>query len=344
MTTVSPISLERVIPPAAVEAEPHAFERRAVDFPYALGEITLFSATFRLWVWTRHFIRAVDDTGPHPAEALDRFVSAEMMRDGKLDGDGLQFPSYPTPVPLPVLMLQSGYLRLVRAQYRRFIVSLTGTFEDYEKKFSSKTRSTLKKKVRKFAELSGGSLEWKVYRSADEMDEFHARAREVSSRTYQETLLDEGLPDSGEFCARVKDLARKDAVRGYVLFHAGRPAAYVYCPVVDGAVIYQYVGYDPEYREQSPGTVLQYVLLESLFRENRHKIFDFTEGEGSHKELFSTGCVRCADLYYFRPTIRNLVLVTLQLALASTSKGAVDLLKRLNLHKRVKALIRFGWK
>src|SRR5689334_23928826 len=31
------------------------------------------------------------------------------------------------------------------------------TFEEYENKFSSKTRSTLKRKVRKFAELSGGS-------------------------------------------------------------------------------------------------------------------------------------------------------------------------------------------
>jgi CelD/BcsL family acetyltransferase involved in cellulose biosynthesis len=176
------------------------------------------------------------------------------------------------------------------------------------------------------------------------MEKFHAAAREVSSRTYQEKLLDAGLPASEDFREHITRLAEADAARGYVLFHARKPIAYVFCPIVNGTVVYQYVGFDPDYREQSPGTVLQYVLLESLFAEGKFRLFDFTEGEGPHKELFSTESVACADLYFLRPTPSNVFLVALYVVVSSVSKAAVSLLKKLNIHRRVKALIRFGWK
>ncbi len=329
------------VPGAAAPRRPE-FERRVVRLPYRLGEVALCEVPFRMWVWSGHFTVVAGDGSAHPAEAPRRFLSPDMLPNGRFDADGLAFPSYPTDEPLPRVALRDGFIRLVRAQYRRFVVDLTGTFEDYESRFSAKTRATLRRKVRRFADLSGGSLKWRVYRTPEEAEDFHATARLVSSTTYQEKLLGAGLPDSEAFRAETKRLARRGAMRGYVLFHGDRPVAYVYCPIVDCAVIYQYVGYDPEYREHSPGTVLQYLLLQSLFRERRFTLFDFTEGEGAHKELFSTGSVRCADLYFFRPSPKNVALIGLEAALASASRSAVALLKTLHLHRTVKALIRFG--
>src|SRR4051794_20669082 len=295
-----------------------------------------------MWVWTPHFTRASDAGKPHPADNLQPWISGEMTEGGRLKLDGLFFGSYPTEQELPKLAFQTGYLRFVRSAYRRFVVDLHGSFEDYEKKFSSKTRSTLRKKVRKFAEISGGTNDWKVYRTVAEIEEFFRLALPLSARTYQDKLMDAGLPGSAEFRAHARELAEADQARAYLLFHAGKPVAYVFCPVVDGALIYEYVGYDPEFRESSPGTVLQYLLLESLFQEQKFDIFDFTEGEGPHKELFATDSIRCADIFYFKPSPRNILVVTSQAGLSSLSRGTVNVLKKAGIDKRVKQMIRFG--
>ncbi|QJQ07721.1 GNAT family N-acetyltransferase [Undibacterium piscinae] len=49
----------------------------------------------------------------------------------------------------------------------------------------------------------------------------------------------------------------------------------MYCPIVDDALIYAYLGYDPDYLKLSVGTVLQWLALQDMFAETRFKIFDF---------------------------------------------------------------------
>ena len=321
------------------------FQSKSVSLSFTLGEFSLFRVPFQLWVWTPHFTAESSSRSPHPVEDLNPFLRPEMVtQSGIIKGDGIAFPSYPTPAEdLPRLTTQGNYLRYIRSSYRRFIVDLGGSFEDYEKKFSSKTRTTLRKKVRKFAELSGGTIDWRVYKTSREIDEFLTIAHALSARTYQDKLLDAGLPDTPAFRSHAQELANADSVRAYLLFHDQKPVSYVFCPATeDGAVIYEYVGYDPEYRELSPGTVLQYLLLENLFAEGKFRLFDFTEGEGAHKELFSTGFIRCADIYFFRRTARNRLLVSSNVALSSLSRNIVGLLKKLGVHKRVKAMIRFS--
>ena len=41
----------------------------------------------------------------------------------------------------------------------------------------------------------------------------------------------------------------------------------------------------------SPGTVLQYLALESIFDEKVNSYFDFGEGEGDHKKMFATNFI-----------------------------------------------------
>ncbi len=78
-------------------------------------------------------------------------------------------------------------------------------------------------------------------------------------------------------------MASTDSVRAYVLFLHGKAVAYLCCPVVNGVLLYSYLGYDPKHADLSPGTVLQYLVFESLFEEKRFRAFDFTEGQGEHK-------------------------------------------------------------
>ncbi|MHC4165023.1 MAG: GNAT family N-acetyltransferase, partial [Planctomycetota bacterium] len=226
------------------------------------------------------------------------------------------------------------------SQYERRYVDLGGTFDDYLKRFSSKSRSTLQRKVRKFGQLCGGEADWRAYRTRAEMDEFYRLAREVSRKTYQERLLDAGLPESDEFREEMLEAAERDGTRGYLLFHESRPVAYLHCPIHDGVVFYGYLGYDPEYAKWSPGTVLQRLALERLFEEAGLRMFDFTEGEGRHKSFFSTHSVLCADIYYLRRSLRNRCLVRLHSGLDAFSRALVRLLDRLGLKERIKRLIR----
>ena len=301
-------------------------EERAIRLPFRLGELTLFSASLRLRVCDRHFL----GLGTDPRATLE---SLGPLPD-RLDGTLLR--SHPVEGPQRRRRREGEHLVYVAQEYERSFADLTGTMDDYLARFSGKSRSTLRRKVRKFGELCGGEPVARHFRKPEEMDEFFRHASAVSEKTYQERLLDMGLPRDDAFRAQSRDAAARDAVRAWLLFHGERPVAYLYCPVVeDGVVLYAYLGYDPEYASHSPGTVLQMLAFETLFREEGLRIFDFTEGEGQHKSFFATGSVRCADLYVLRPTLRNRSLLRLHGWTDAISGFAGRALDRIGLKRRI---------
>jgi hypothetical protein len=263
-----------------------------------------------------------------PPHEIDRGIDALLVR------------SQPVTEDLPVVSTTEGWIRYVPQVYERYFIDLGGTFEAYLARFSAKSRSTLQRKVRKFAQTANGEMKWKEYRSPDEIEAFLPVARAVSQLTYQERLLGAGLPLDSSFEQEARALAEVGALRGYLLFSGDRAVAYMHCPIQNDALIYQYVGYDPEFAQHSPGTVLQYLALEHLFAEQRVRWFDFTEGQGEHKRTFSTGSVRCANVYYFRPGLSRQLIVRAHLALARASEGAGALLERAHLKSVARRLLR----
>lgn len=292
------------------------WKEQDVRWSYRLGEITLASIGLRLLVHTGHFseITPKPDGPSAPHARLEAAVDGALVR------------SHPVARRLPRLEFVGGLLRYCPSQFRRFWVDLTGTFPDYLAKFSSKSRSTISRKVKRFRSQSGTDPGWREYRTPDEIEIFFPLAREVSRKTYQERLLNAGLPSDEGFLQECRNLALKGRVRGYLLFMKGRPIAYLYCPLwLDtGIVLYRYLGYDPEFEGLSPGTVLQYFALERLFREGGLKMFDFLEGETPQKELFATDWSLCADVFFLKRTPRNLALV----AGREMTEGLSDVLVR----------------
>jgi len=195
-----------------------------------------------------------------------------------------------------------------RQSYARSYAYLAGGFDAWLAGLSAKSRSTLRRKVRRLAERSGGTLDLRCFRAPGEMDEFHRLAREVSARTYQERLLDAGLPDGTAARDRLKMLAATDEVRGWILFVDGRPVAYLHAPAEGDVLIYAHLGYDADFADWSPGTVLQFEAMRELMDEGRFAWFDFTEGDGPHKRLFSTGSIDSVDLLLLRRTSANLLM------------------------------------
>ena len=248
--------------------------------------------------------------------------------------------SQPVSGPLPKVSLHKGTIRYAPHQYAHHLVRFSGTFEDYLKKqFSGQARNGLKRKIRKYCDHVKDQNPWREYRTPEEVREFYNLARQISARTYQEKLLRKGLTDGAE--DEWARLAQQGIGRGYLLFDGPKPVAYMTGELRNGILLNDFQGFDPEYRNWSPGTILQYFALQKLYEkpEGVH-IWDFGEGEGTHKAFFANESLQCADVFYFPPTPRALALFTGQAGLHFASRGIVALLDHYGLKERVKRVMR----
>ena len=226
--------------------------------------------------------------------------------------DGLRVLSAP-PCEIPFWQAQFPRHRIGAVQhYRRHFIAMQGGFEDYLANFSGKTRSTLRRKRRRFEKADGGELDLRWYRS------------------------DAALPDDADAQREILGAAARDAVRAFLLFLKEEPVAYLYLPVGGTTLIYAFLGYDPAHAELSPGTVLQMGALEHLFAERRFTHFDFTEGDGAHKALFGTDSLPCCTFVLLTPQWRNIT----ALASHAAFESAVEVGKRILSGSRAEEFVR----
>ncbi len=258
------------------------------------------------------------------------------------EADGYMIRSVEAPVlPERAISTREGRLLYIMESFPRHMTRLEGSFDDFLASKSAKTRSTLRRKVRRFAELSSDQqLHWQTYRTPAEMQVFLDLALPLANTTYQARLFDGALPDTEQFRQKALALAAEGRVRAYLLFLDDKPVAYLYTPLVQGAYLYTYLGYDADLARMSPGTVLQFLVLEQLYEDKSADYFDFTEGEGPHKALFATESSRCCNALYLDNTRRNRWLVKLHYRWNRSIERLKQVLDRLKLGQRVRRLMK----
>jgi CelD/BcsL family acetyltransferase involved in cellulose biosynthesis len=293
-----------------------------------------FSLKFGEFVLSRKSFNAVSlyfELGEHPELAA---LAAANLRDGPYDL--VRFPNVDATLRTGLLRWSSGRLWYAPAAYPLYCVDLKGSFEDYLCKFSQKSRKNLRRDREKLKRISGGNEYFREYRLPGEMRDFCSVARSISAKTYQERLLGVGLPDSPEFVEDMIRRAEHDLVRGYILYDKDHPVAFAYCSGRDKQLTYNTIGYDPAYTDHSPGRVLLYCLLDSLFAEKRFELFDFGMGDGFYKSFFSTHSFNCANIFCFRLSAKNLAFVISHAGLAALSRTVVRLTQALNIKDKIK--------
>jgi len=275
---------------------------------------------------------------PHGLDAVLAGSPGDLPPAGQ---DGWLLRSLPA-ARLPALAASmAGWLVAVRQAYPRHYIAMEGQgFDDWWQGFSSKTRSTLSRKARRLAEQFEEGFSVRSYRTTDEIAEFMAVAGALSARTYQTRLMQAGLPTGEADVAEAVAAAAADKVRAFLLLAGGRAIAYLYLPVERGVLVYAHLGYDPDFADLSPGTVLHVETMRALYDEGGFRRFDFTEGDGAHKAQFGRASVPCVDVVLLRRTLRNRAALAAMHgvdALAAWGKGALD---RMGLRARAKALLR----
>lgn len=253
--------------------------------------------------------------------------------------DGVRVLSAPT-VQLPAITARyPGFIAGGRQDYRRHYIDMTQSFDDYMAQFSGKTRSTLRRKARKLGDEAGGYTVTE-HRTPAQVEAFLAAALPLSARTYQARLLDAGLPESPEARRAMLEAAEADRMRAFLLHAGGQPVAYLALPVMGQTLVYAHLGYDPEWARLSVGTVLQMDTLERLFGENRYRWFDFTEGDGAHKDMFGTHAAACSSLVLLEPTLANRSLLGARAAFDAGVLSAKALAQRSGALGRIRAVLR----
>jgi CelD/BcsL family acetyltransferase involved in cellulose biosynthesis len=179
-----------------------------------------------------------------------------------------------------------------------------------------------------------------MYSSPQDCRSFYPLARALSTKTYQHRLLRLGLPDSQFFLTELCDYAERGAMRGYLLFHRGRPIAYGYCTAAGDCLRFVFTGYDPQFAACSPGIVLVHEMLRSICSEGRFAILDLGPGEAQYKRLFATGSMLCATLLFFRPTLGHLTKVAAHRSCIGASDLCAAAAERLAVKQQLKALLR----
>lgn len=311
-------------------ADESMWKETCFTLPLQLGEFCLIRLKFRALKNTAHFLNLTPVDSPKPPKILHASKAAIAV-----------ISSCPINIKLSRVTIVDGCLRYVTWQYMRQYVSLQGNFSDYEKSFSSKTRSTLKRKVRKFVKESESEEVFRVFRTTDEIEVFFVDAIKISRKSYQERLFGQGLQDSESCREALVSKARAQTIIGWILYFKNSPVAYTLGEVVsDQAILYGATGYDPSYAKLSPGTVLQYLVIQDLFASGEHQVYDLCTGEAAHKRLFSNAGQLCADIVFLKHTFRNWCLLIAHISFSSINNIALQLLEILGVKKLIKKTIR----
>lgn len=214
----------------------------------------------------------------------------------------------------------------VRQRYVRHWVDLTTGFVTYWQAIAADTRMSLTRLTAKIACVSGGALDVRRFHNPDELTHFHDIARRISLRSYQERL-GRGMPDDAAFLRRMYADAAAGLARGWLLYIAGEPAAYLYATIDAGTVIHRQAACDPAFADLSPGAVLQLEALRDLFAERAPKRFDFAGCNIAEASALASAGVPCVDLLLLRPSLANRAATVAQRAIDRTTalgKRGVD--------------------
>lgn len=274
---------------------------------------------------------------------LDLGEAAVSGQDADLSdfcGEELLLRSVPDRIALTPLCQKGGMFTYQLYDYDRCWVTTEGDFEDYLASFSKTSRKGLRRRVKQLESASGGDLDIRQFAKADVMGRFHNDARAISAKTFQEKLMDDGLPADDAFREDITYKAQRGYCYGSILYLENQPVSYLYCERQGGGWLAVYGGFDPAHAKLSPGTVHLVSILHQAFDDPDCTSFDFGPGRSDYKQFFATEAVPSADILILRKTARNWLVVNAHKALSGLTDRISRLVERLNLKTLLRQKIR----
>jgi hypothetical protein len=164
----------------------------------------------------------------------------------------------------------------------RFRIRMPETAEQYWGTFSSKSRYNLRRQDRRMEETK-----LVCFTTPEQVGTFLEQAAHVSRNSWQQERIGTRIRNDDHEQRHLRSLAAKGHLHCYVLMQRSDPAAFLLGMRDERTFYYEEIGYDRNYAEYSPGTVLLFKAINHLYETNRVEWFDFGFGDAPYKRLFA---------------------------------------------------------
>jgi hypothetical protein len=225
-----------------------------------------------------------------------------------------------------------------RGTSAHLLIHLAGSFDDYMKKFSAKTRKNRYREIKILRER--GDMKLVRVSEASQIDAFLESAYAISRKTRHFDRFGWGIagrdPDSVR--DELQMLARRGWLRSYLLLCGGVACSFILGHQYDSRFYPAAAGVDRAWSSYSVGTVILLLVLKDLFQENSPKYYDLGS-HSQHKEHFANESYPEEAVWLFPRRAYPLIASSIYRVCNEASTRAAAILDRLNLKSRVKRLI-----
>jgi hypothetical protein len=187
-------------------------------------------------------------------------------------------------------------------------LELPANSEALYKMLSPKNRQVYRGKARKIVNDHGGDVHIKCYREVSELDLIFREVEAVASKTYQRGL-GFGFKDTPEMRGRCELAASKGWLRVFILYVAGKPAAYWNAMAYQGTLWGDHIGFDPALGRYSPGMYLSLTVIGDFCdHKDNHEVkqINFGPGDAEYKAILSNISFEEGAMQLYGRSIRGL--------------------------------------
>jgi len=207
---------------------------------------------------------------------------------------------------------------------------------------SPKVRKNQKWQAKKLLETFQQQAEMRCYTLPSDLETIFAHIDQIASTTYQRGL-GVGFADTPEMRGRLELAAQKGWLQAFILYLAGKPAAFWLGTRYRNRFFSDYMGYDTAHAKYSPGMYLVLKGIESFCSQTgpqRISEIDFGLGDAQYKQVLATDSWVEQSCYLYALNLGGAALNFSRTLTGLIDKSARGVLRRLNLEDYVKT----GWR
>jgi CelD/BcsL family acetyltransferase involved in cellulose biosynthesis len=221
---------------------------------------------------------------------------------------------------------------------RIHLLLLTGTYEQYLASLNRETRRNFRRQHRSlFQDLSGAKF-LKITQP-EEVEMFLDQLDKVFRQTWQARTFGYKQRNSGEQCARLEWMAKQGWLRSYLLVCDHSPLAYHLGYQYGNTYYAQEAGFASPYGKYGPGKVLDYLLLEDLFKVSKPEVMDLGIGDLPYKRSLGNRSYAACPIYILRSSW-YLLLLRVQRLINLGYEGIHGALVAMHLDRLVRRLVK----
>gem|GEM_PF-3972276 len=187
------------------------------------------------------------------------------------------------------------------------MLELCADFDEYLSRLSRRSRQARKREVRKLERH--GEVEFVLCDSDATLERFIQSAVKVSGKTWQFSRFGGGVTDDSATRAAYQQHINNGTKRSYTLYCGGEPVAF--CVGFQAYGVYQTweIGFDQDYADLSPGTVLMLKIIEELHQRDKPVYINYGVGDSTYKRRFANWSGNDETLMLLNASVGNRLLM-----------------------------------